>query len=72
MSKPLLFCRQLFAGHVVGSRPMKRKKNLLQMIMKVIILVQGFYPLKINFLMDVVLNNELIMISILVFADTTR
>ena len=37
------------------------------MIMKVIILVQGF-----NFLMDVVLNNELIMISILVFADTTR
>ena len=42
------------------------------MIMKVIILVQGFYPLKINFLMDVVLNNELIMISILVFADTTR
>ena len=42
------------------------------MIMKVIILVQGFYPQKINFLMDVVLNNELIMISILVFADTTR
>jgi len=25
-------CRQLFAGHVVGSRPMKRKKNLLRMI----------------------------------------
>ena len=24
--------RQLFAGHMVGSRPMKRKKNLLQMI----------------------------------------
>ena len=46
---------------------MKRKKNLLRMIMKVIILVQGF-----NFLMDVVLSNELIMISILVFADTTR
>ena len=67
-----IICRQLFAGHVVGSRPMKRKKNLLRMIMKVIILVQGFYPLKINFLMDVVLNNELIMISILVFADTTR
>ena len=67
-----IICRQLFAGHVVGSRPMKRKKNLLRMIMKVIILVQGFYPQKINFLMDVVLNNELIMISILVFADTTR
>ena len=27
-----IICRQLFAGHVVGSRPMKRKKNLLQMI----------------------------------------
>ena len=67
-----IICRQLFAVHVVGSWPMKRKKNLLRMIMKVIILVQGFYPLKINFLMDVVLNNELIMISILVFADTTR
>ena len=25
-------CRQLFAGHVVGSRPMKRKKNLLRTI----------------------------------------
>ena len=25
-------CRQLFAGHVVGCRPMKRKKNLHRMI----------------------------------------
>ena len=25
-----IICRQLFAGHVVGSWPMKRKKNLLQ------------------------------------------
>ena len=25
-----IICRQLFAGHVVGSRPMKRKKNLHQ------------------------------------------
>ena len=25
-------CRQLFAGHVVGSRPMKRKIYLRQMI----------------------------------------
>ena len=24
-----IICRQLFAGHVVGSRPMKRKKNLI-------------------------------------------
>ena len=28
-----IICRQLFAGHVGGSRPMKRKKNLLRMIM---------------------------------------
>ena len=27
-----IICRQLFAGHVVSSRPMKRKKNLLGMI----------------------------------------
>ena len=26
-----IICRQLFAGHVVGSRPMKRKKKLLRM-----------------------------------------
>ena len=27
-----IICRQLFAGDAVGSRPMKRKKNLLLMI----------------------------------------
>ena len=27
-----IICRQLFAGHVVGSRPIKREKNLLRMI----------------------------------------
>ena len=27
-----IICRQLFAGDVVGSQPMKRKKNLLRMI----------------------------------------
>ena len=27
-----IICRHLFAGHVVGSRPIKRKKNLLRMI----------------------------------------
>ena len=32
-----IICRQLFAGHVVGSRPMKRKKNLLRMIIDIII-----------------------------------
>ena len=29
-----IICRQLFAGHVVGSRPMKRKKKLRQMIIE--------------------------------------
>ena len=29
-------CRQLFAGHVVGSWPMKRTKNLLRMIIQFI------------------------------------
>ena len=29
-----IICRQLFAGHVVGSRPMKRKKILLRMIIR--------------------------------------
>ena len=27
-----IICRQLFAGHVVGCRPMKRKKHLHRMI----------------------------------------
>ena len=27
-----IICTQLFAGHVMGSRPMKRKKNLLRMV----------------------------------------
>ena len=31
-----IICRQLFAGHVVSSRPMKRKNNLLLMIIIVI------------------------------------
>ena len=29
-----IICRQLFAGHVVGSRPMKRKKHLHRMIIR--------------------------------------
>ena len=28
-----IICRQLFAGHLVGCRPMKREKSLLRMIM---------------------------------------
>ena len=27
-----IICRELFAGHMVGFRPMKRKKNLFRMI----------------------------------------
>ena len=30
-------CRQLFAGYVVGSRPMKRKKHLHRMIIFIIV-----------------------------------
>ena len=30
--KRTIICRQLFTGHVVGSRPMKRKKHLHRMI----------------------------------------
>ena len=33
-----IICRQLFAGHVVGSRPMKKKRNLLRMIIAIIII----------------------------------
>ena len=32
-----IICGQLFAGHVVGSRLMKRKKNLLQMIIIIVL-----------------------------------
>ena len=31
-----IICRQLFAGHVVGSRPMKRKKHLHRMIIIIV------------------------------------
>ena len=40
-----IICRQLFAGHMVGSRPMKRKKNLLRMI----IIIINQYSHMINF-----------------------
>ena len=33
-----MICGQLFAGHVVGSLPMKRKKNLQRMITIIIII----------------------------------
>ena len=31
-----IICRQLFGGHVVGSRPRKRKKNLIRMIIHLV------------------------------------
>ena len=34
--KQTIICRQLFAGHVVASWPMKTKKNLLRMIIPII------------------------------------
>ena len=30
-----IICRHLFPGHVVSSRPVKRKKNLQQMIINI-------------------------------------
>ena len=34
-----LICRQLFAGHEIGSRPMKRKEKIHRMIRSIIDLV---------------------------------
>ena len=34
------FCRQLFAGHVVGSQPRKMTKNMNQMIIIIIIVMK--------------------------------
>ena len=42
-----IICRQLFAGHVVGFRPMKRKKNLLQMIKLVVVVTTSAYSTSI-------------------------
>ena len=38
-----IICRQLFAGHVVGSRPMKRKKHLYRMIKPIVVVVVVLY-----------------------------
>ena len=32
-----LICRQLFAGHVVGSRPMKRKEKIHRMMIFIVV-----------------------------------
>ena len=33
-----IICRQLYVGHVVSSRPMKRKKNLLRIIITIVVI----------------------------------
>ena len=38
MHEQSIICKQLFAGHVVGSRPMKRKSKMHRMIMIFIII----------------------------------
>ena len=34
MHEQTIICRQLFAGHMVGSRPMERKEKMHQMIIE--------------------------------------
>ena len=46
--KQTIICRQLFAGHVVGSRPMKRKNNLLRMIIMFVPTKSFYFFAKIN------------------------
>ena len=43
-----IICRQLFAGHVVSSRPMKRKKHLHRMI-KWVSQLRRFSPIPYSF-----------------------
>ena len=38
-----IICRQLFAGHVVGSRPMERKEKINRMIMRIARFSCGFF-----------------------------
>ena len=38
-----IICKQLFAGHLVGFWPMKRKKSLRRMIIIYYIMVQFYY-----------------------------
>ena len=48
-----IICRQLFSGHVVGCRPMKRKKNLHRMIINYPDpLMQGFSGIMKQMILD--------------------
>ena len=51
------FCRQLFAGQVVGSRPMKRKKNLLWMIFA-LLFIQNILLFLIGCNIRLILHNQ--------------
>ena len=35
MHEQTIICRQLFAGHVVGSRPMEREEKMPQMVITI-------------------------------------
>ena len=57
-----IICRQLFAGHVVGSRPMKRKKHLHGMI--IIFVLSFLFALNYNYYMDMnVVYSRLYLVS---------
>ena len=57
-----IICRQLFAGHVVGSRPMKRKKKMHRMIISFILFADDtnlFYSHKNADVLIKTMNQEL-------------
>ena len=41
-----IICRQLFTGHLVGSRPVKRKEKMHRMMILILffVCVSGLYP----------------------------
>ena len=56
-----IICRQVFVGHVVGSQPMKRKKNLLQMLICIIIIHSKYFTVSdwLQFPGSVIFHNQL-------------
>ena len=55
MSRP--FCRQLFAGHVVGSRPMKRKKKFVSNDFA-LLFIQNIFLFLIGWNIRLILHNQ--------------
>ena len=45
MSRMLFSCRQLFAGHVVGSRPIEREEKMHRMIKENIVRDDMFHDM---------------------------